>query len=61
MDRLAGADLEVGPAQFVFDEFIILLDPAAQPVQDDTIRQRPTLRTADKKVTTAGRPDAVGV
>ena len=35
LDRLAGADLEVGPAQFVLDGFVILLGPAAQPVQAD--------------------------
>ncbi|MGW1004277.1 hypothetical protein [Streptomyces sp. NPDC002520] len=87
MDRLAGAELEVGLAQFVLDGFIILPDPAAQPVQVDdprhvggrqwavlaghdrrrhgggVIPRRLTLRTAGTKVkvTTAGRPEAVGV
>ncbi len=71
LDRLAGAELEVGPAQFVLDGFVILLGPAAQPVQADdpghvggrqrVIPQRPTLRTADKKGTAAGRLAAVGV
>lgn len=59
MDHLAGEDLEVGPAQFALDGFIILLGPTAQPVQADDPghvggRQR-------NKVTTAGRPDAVNV
>ena len=35
MDCLAGADLEVGPAQFVLDGFVILLGPAAHPAQAD--------------------------
>lgn len=118
LDRLAGAELEVGQDQLVLHGFVILLGPAAQPVQaddpghvggrqravsrgvpglpgtgvvrkqrpavvgrghrlrqrgrrlvavprrrqgDDVIPQRPTLRTADKKVTAAGRPAAVGV
>jgi hypothetical protein len=51
--------LEVGPVQFALDGFIILLGPAAQPVQANDpghvgARQR-------NKVTTAGRPDAVNV
>ena len=118
LDRLAGADLEVRQDQFVLHGFVILLGPAAQPVQADvpghvggrqravsrgvpglpgtgvvrkqrpavvgrghrlrqrgqrlaavprrrqgcdTVPRRPTLRTADKTVTIAGRPDAVGV
>jgi hypothetical protein len=59
LDHLAGEELEVGPAQFALDGFIILLGPAGQPVQADDpghvgARQR-------NNVTTAGRPDAVNV
>ncbi|MFI9047037.1 hypothetical protein [Streptomyces sp. NPDC053427] len=92
MDRLAGAEGEVGPPQFVLDGCVIVLGSAAQLVQADdfghvggrqwavparldrrhvggcgavefggVMPQRPTLRTVDTKVTTAGRPDAVGV
>lgn len=35
LDRLAGAGLEVGQDQFLLDGFVILLGPAAQPVQAD--------------------------
>ena len=31
-DRGGGADLEVGPAELVFDLLVALLDPVAQPV-----------------------------
>ncbi|MFE5022825.1 hypothetical protein ACFRAO_05655 [Streptomyces sp. NPDC056656] len=64
MDRLAGADLEVGRAQFVLDGFVIGAGEAADVGRrhgGDVIPQRPTLRTVDMKVITAGRPDAVGV
>jgi hypothetical protein len=30
-----GADLEVGPAEFVLDLFVALLDPVPQPVDPD--------------------------
>ncbi|MFG2288251.1 hypothetical protein ACGFOU_19585 [Streptomyces sp. NPDC048595] len=63
MDRLAGADLEVGPAQFGLEGFVVSPGPAAQHVQtggpgDVGGWQRAV--PADVKVTTAGRPDAVG-
>jgi len=59
LDHLAGEDLEADPFQFARDGFIILLGPAAQPVQADAPghiggRQR-------NNVTTAGRADAVNV
>jgi len=45
LDRLAGAEADVGPAQFVLDGLGILLGPAVQPVQADdpgqVVGQRP--------------------
>jgi hypothetical protein len=38
-DRGAGADLEVGPAQLVFDLFVALLDPVPDPVHPHHLGQ----------------------
>ena len=68
MERLAGADLEVVPAPFVLDgaygdqrSHRGALGAGPSGGGRDVIPRRPRPRTADKKVATAGRPDAVGV
>jgi len=38
-DRGVGADLEVGPAEFVFDLFVALLDPVPDPVEAHDLGQ----------------------
>jgi len=68
LDRLAGADLDVVPAPFVLDGAHGDQRPQCGALGAgpggggrDVIPQRPMPRAADKKVTTAGRRDAVGV
>ena len=38
-DGAVGADLEVGPAELLFDLFVTLLDPLAQPVEAHDLGQ----------------------